>query len=94
MAYKIMRKVYVRFQPRWMTRFLFNLSPSIYEEVDSLDAARQHLHDVKQYMMDSRLTENNSRLQFIEEDDSITILSSKKRVFLKFYIHTLTSPLA
>lgn len=81
-----MRKVYVRFQPRWMTRFLFNLSPKVYEATDSIDDARHHLREIKSAIIASHLIGENSRLHLTEDDDSITILSSKRRMFLRFYI--------
>lgn len=86
MACKVTRKVFVRFQPRWMTRFLFNLSPKVYEVTDTLEDARQHLQAVKEAIVSSRLIGESSRIHLVEDEDSITFLSGSDRPYLKFYI--------
>jgi len=86
MACKVTRKVFVRFQPRWMTRFLFNLSPRVYEVTETLHDARKHLKAIKDAVITSRLTGDNSRIRVEEDEDSITFISSKNRPFLKFFI--------
>lgn len=86
MAYKVTRKVFVRFQPRWMTRFLINLSPKVYEVVDTLEDARQHLQAIKDAVISSRLIGNSSRLHLVEDEDSIIFLSGSERPYVKFHI--------
>lgn len=86
MAYKVIRKEFVRFQSRRLVRFLINLSPKVYEVTDTLEAARQHLQTIKDFVATSHLVGDNTRLHMVEDEDSIMFLSGRERPYMKFYI--------
>lgn len=86
MAYQVVRTVCVRYQPKWMARFLFSLTPKVYESTATLDKARGNIGLIRKAILDAQLLERNARLLMTEDADSITISSSKDRPFLKFHI--------
>ena len=85
MAYKVMRKEFVRFQPKWLTRFLFSLPPKIYEAVATLEAARANLQVINDRIHEAHLLDKG-HLCLSEEEDSFLVKSGKGRPYVRFFI--------
>jgi hypothetical protein len=86
MAYKVQRREFVRYQPKWLFRFLISLSPKVYEVKDSLEEARANIQQIKDALEENTLSGSISRLRITYDDTTILISSQKNRPYLKFYI--------
>ncbi len=86
MAYKVQRREFVRYQPKWLFHFLLSLPPKVYEVKDTLEEAQANIRQIK-----DAIEENNFQITFpcvrISYEENLIILSSQKnRPYLKFYI--------
>lgn len=86
MAYKVQRREFIRYQPKWLFHFLLALSPKVYETMETLGEARANLQQVKDAIIENDLQRIASRHLITIDDDIITFGSLKGKLYLKFYI--------
>ena len=87
MAYKVQRREFVRYQPKWLFKFLLSLSPQIYEVKDTLEEALENFQHIKDAIIKKNLQGTVSRICITYGDNVITISTQKSRPYLKFYIN-------
>ncbi len=86
MAYKVQRREFVRYQPKWLFHFLLSLSPQVYEVKDTLKEAQANIKQIKDAIEENDLQVNVPRLRITYDDNLITFSSQKDRPYLKFFI--------
>ena len=86
MAFKVQRREYVRYQPKWLFHFLLSLSPKVYEVKDTLEEAQANMEEIKDAIAEYDFHGYLTRLHIKKDGDVITIDSKKGRKYLKFYI--------
>ncbi len=86
MAYKVQRREFVRYQPKWLFHFLLSLPPKVYEVKDTLDEARANMQQIKDAIEEKNLQGSVPRLLITYDDNVIIFSSQKERPYLKFYI--------
>lgn len=86
MAYKVLKKEFVKRRPKWLVRFLMTLPSQIYAAKVSVSEARQSLLYIRQIIDDTQLMTVKSRCHLQIDDDSIVISSAKFNPFIRFYI--------
>lgn len=86
MAYKVQRREFVRYQPKWLFHFLLSLPPKVYEVKDSLEEAQANIRQIKDAIEENDLQVNVPRLRVKFDDNFIIFSSQKDRPYLKFYI--------
>ena len=86
MAYKVQRREFVRYQPKWLFHFLLSLPPKVYEVKDTLEEARANIQQIKDAIIENDLQVTVTRLRITYDDNLIIFSSQKDRPYLKFYI--------
>ena len=86
MAYKVQRREFVRYQPKWLFHFLLSLPPQVYEVKDTLKEAQANIKQIKDAIEENDLQVNVPRLRITYDDNLITFSSQKDRPYLKFFI--------
>lgn len=86
MAYKVQRREFVRYQPKWLFHFLLSLPPQIYEVKDTLEEALANLQQIKDAIDENDFHVTVPRLRITYNDNVIIFSSQKDRPYLKFYI--------
>ncbi len=88
MAYKLVKKEYVRQRPKWLIRLLLLIPTRVYEICDTLDDVRAHLLVISETIRNMNLLEMNKKLHLESDEFSISIKSKKDRTHVKFIINT------
>lgn len=86
MAYKVQRREFVRYQPKWLFHFLLSLPPQVYEVKDTLKEAQANIKQIKDAIEENDLQVNVPRLRITYDDNLITFSSQKDRPYMKFFI--------
>lgn len=86
MAYRVQRREYVRYQPKWLFHFLLSLPPQIYEVKETLEEARANIRQVKDAIEENDLQAAVPRLRISYDDSHVVFTSRTGRPYLKFHI--------
>ena len=84
MAYKILKKEFVRIRPKWLSNYLLSLSPSVYQVHHSLSDAEESLSYIKKTF--GNMYSKTHSLNIFSTDDLVEIRSQKNRPFVRFRI--------
>lgn len=88
MAYKVLKKEFVKRRPKWLVRFLMLLPSQIYAAKASVSEARQSLLYIRRIIDETQLMAVKCRCHLHVDDDNIIISSAKFNPFIHFYIDT------
>lgn len=84
--YRVAKKEYVRKRPDWMTKFLLDLSPVLYEGKATLSEAEAVLEDIRQKIIAAGLPGYKGKLQMSETPKAIYITNLNGKNYLRFRV--------
>ena len=87
MAYKVMKREFVRQRPKWLVHLLFAIPAQVYEACDTQDEVEARFQDIYKGIEEVKLFERNQKLHLKVLDDGISINSNKDRPYIKFTIN-------
>ena len=88
MAYKVMKKEFVRHRSKWLVRLLMEIPAQTYEACDTLEEVQDRFHNIYDGIEKVKLFERNQKLQLKVLDDGLSINSNKDRPYIKFTINS------
>ncbi len=86
MEYRVARKEYVRKRPEWMTKFLLELSPILYEGRSTIEDAQANLSQIKKEIIKAGIPGYKGKLQMSETPKAIYITNQNGKNYLRFRI--------
>lgn len=85
-GFRVIRKEYISKRPKWLTSFLLDVTPSVYERRETFEEARQNLILITEIVKDCDIIKHNHKLAIETNENEIVIKSRKGNIFLKFII--------
>lgn len=86
MAYKILKKEFIKKRPKWLVSFLFHLSPAVYNIHDSLTSAKRSIMNIKNTFENLHVTDKRPNLHLIVTDDILEIRYRNEQPIIRFNI--------
>ena len=87
MAYKVMKKEFVRLRPKWLVRLLWEIPAKTYEACDTREEVQARFQAIHEAIEKVKLFERNQKLHLKVLDDGLSINSNKDRTYIKFTIN-------